>query len=240
MANNTNSTRTTKSSAVTGKELNNNTSEPLKEEMGIEYLKKENEEMKQQLKNLMEMMASINGKKKNTSLEEVKCSEFTLEEIPEEPSPNKMVRIISLCRGSLNLAKDERGVDKLKFTKYGEIKPVLYSTLIDIVNNNRSFAEKGLFYILDKASVYYLGLSNVYNKLVDNTILDNICNYPDIDIEKIISGMEESQIEVMAKNLSDRIYNGEKLDLNKINTISRASGIDIMQRVNDMKSFVES
>ena len=60
------------------------------------------------------------------------------------------------------------------------------------------------------------------------------------DIEKIISGMEESQIEVMAKNLSDRIYNGEKLDLNKINTISRVSGIDIMQRVNDMKSFVES
>ena len=78
------------------------------------------------------------------------------------------------------------------------------------------------------------------NKLVDNTILDNICNYPDIDIEKIISGMEESQIETMAKNLSDRIYNGEKLDLNKINTISRVSGIDIMQRVNDMKSFVES
>ena len=64
--------------------------------------------------------------------------------------------------------------------------------------------------------------------------------YYGIDIEKIISGMEESQIEVMAKNLSDRIYNGEKLDLNKINTISRVSGIDIMQRVNDMKSFVES
>ena len=214
----------------------------------IEYLKKSNEEMKEQLKALMEMMSFLNNKNQETKKEEdshkytpvVSSYNNTSDEIPEEPSPNKMVRIISLCRGSLNLAKDERGLDKLKFTKYGEIKPVLYSTLINIVNNNRKFAERGLFYILDKASVYYLGLSNVYDKLVDNTVLDNICNYPVIDIEKIIEGMEKSQVEVMVKNLSDRMYNGENFDLNKINAVSRASGIDILQRVNNMKSFAES
>lgn len=214
----------------------------------IEYLKKSNEEMKEQLKALMEMMSLLNNKNQEIKKEEDnnKCTPVvssynnTSDEIPEEPLPNKMVRIISLCRGSLNLAKDERGLDKLKFTKYGEIKPVLYSTLINIVNNNRGFAERGLFYILDKASVYYLGLSNVYDKLVDNTVLDNICNYPVIDIEKIIEGMEKSQVEVMVKNLSDRMYNGENFDLNKINAVSRASGIDILQRVNNMKSFAES
>ena len=44
----------------------------------------------------------------------------------------------------------------------------------------------------------------------------------------------------MVKNLSDRMYNGENFDLNKINAVSRASGIDILQRVNNMKSFAES
>ena len=214
----------------------------------IEYLKKSNEEMKEQLKALMEMVSFLNNKNQETKKEEdshkytpvVSSYNNTSDEIPEEPSPNKMVRIISLCRGSLNLARDERGLDKLKFTKYGEIKPVLYSTLINIVNNNRGFAERGLFYILDKASVYYLGLSNAYDRLVDNTVLDNICNYPVIDIEKIIEGMEKSQVEVMVKNLSDRMYNGENFDLNKINAVSRASGIDILQRINNMKSFAES
>ena len=225
--------------------------EEIEEDMSlkeIEYLKKSNEEMKEQLKALMEMMSLLNNKNQETKKEEDnnKCTPVissynnTSDEIPEEPSPNKMVRIISLCRGSLNLAKDERGLDKLKFTKYGEIKPVLYSTLINIVNNNRGFAERGLFYILDKASVYYLGLSNAYDRLVDNTVLDNICNYPVIDIEKIIEGMEKSQVEVMVKNLSDRMYNGENFDLNKINAVSRASGIDILQRINNMKSFAES
>lgn len=80
----------------------------------------------------------------------------------------------------------------------------------------------------------------IESKNYNGTVLNNICNYPVIDIEKIIEGMEKSQVEVMVKNLSDRMYNGENFDLNKINAVSRASGIDILQRVNNMKSFAES
>lgn len=205
------------------------------EDEKILRLEKENAEIKQQLKELLEVLKATKDDTKEELKEVKKVEEYS--DIPEEPAPNKMIRVLSLCRGSLNLSEDETGRGKVKFSKYGEIKPILYSSLINIVNYNRKFAEKGLFYILDKASVYYLGLNNAYNHLVTNDVLDNICEYNDIDIEKIIDSTESSQIDTMVKNLIDRIYAGESVDLNKVKIISNKTGVDILSKVNEMKSF---
>lgn len=217
------------------------TSELIEKEDGnseIEKLREENNEIKEQLKQLMAMLTEtkVKEEKSKMSIPAVEVLEGS-ELIPDEPSPNKMVRILSLCRGSLNLSEDEAGNGKVKFSKYGEIKTVLYSSLINIVNYNRSFAEKGVFYILDKAAVYYLGLKDCYSHLVTNDVLDNICNYDDVDIIKIIDSTEKTQIDTMIKNLTDRLYSMESLDLNKIQTISQKVGVDIMAKVNEMKQF---
>nr|DAQ05002.1 MAG TPA: Cby-like protein [Caudoviricetes sp.] len=218
------------------------TSELIEKEDGnseIEKLREENNEIKEQLKQLMAMLTETKVKEEKSKLmsdDDVGVLERS-EPIPDEPSPNKMVRILSLCRGSLNLSEDEAGNGKVKFSKYGEIKTVLYSSLINIVNYNRSFAEKGVFYILDKAAVYYLGLKDCYSHLVTNDVLDNICNYDDVDIIKIIDSTEKTQIDTMIKNLTDRLYSMESLDLNKIQTISQKVGVDIMAKVNEMKQF---
>lgn len=218
------------------------TSELIEKEDGnseIEKLREENNEIKEQLKQLMAMLTETKAKEEKSKLmsdDDVGVLERS-EPIPDEPSPNKMVRILSLCRGSLNLSEDEAGNGKVKFSKYGEIKTVLYSSLINIVNYNRSFAEKGVFYILDKAAVYYLGLKDCYSHLVTNDVLDNICNYDDVDIIKIIDSTEKTQIDTMIKNLTDRLYSMESLDLNKIQTISQKVGVDIMAKVNEMKQF---
>lgn len=217
------------------------TSELIEKEDGnseIEKLREENNEIKEQLKQLMAMFTEtkVKEEKSKMSVPAVEVLEGS-EPIPDEPSPNKMVRILSLCRGSLNLSEDEAGNGKVKFSKYGEIKTVLYSSLINIVNYNRSFAEKGVFYILDKAAVYYLGLKDCYSHLVTNDVLDNICSYDDVDIIKIIDSTEKTQIDTMIKNLTDRLYSMESLDLNKIQTISQKVGVDIMAKVNEMKQF---
>lgn len=205
----------------------------------IAQLRKENEDIKDKLEKLMAMLEQsqkvVDTESEEKKVEEVIKEDFT--EIPDEPSPNKMIRILSLCRGSLNLSEDDAGNGKVKFAKYGEIKTILYSSLINIVNHNRNFAEKGVFYILDKSAVYYLGLKDFYSKLVTNDILDNICNYEDIDINRILDTIEHSQIDTMVKNLIDRLYNGENLDLNKIQIISKKTGVDISSKVNEMKNF---
>ena len=58
-----------------------------------------------------------------------------------------------------------------------------------------------------------------------------------MDIIKLIDGTEKRQIDTMVKNLIDRLYAGENLDLNKIQVISKKTGIDIMSKVNEMKNF---
>lgn len=232
---------TTSKSTATKATQSAKTSELIEKEDGnseIEKLREENNEIKEQLKQLMAMLTEtrVKEEKSKMSTPTVKALEEP-ESIPDEPSPNKMVRILSLCRGSLNLSEDEAGNGKVKFSKYGEIKTVLYSSLINIVNYNRSFAEKGIFYILDRAAVYYLGLKDCYSHLVTNDVLDSICNYDDVDIIKIIDTTEKTQIDTMVKNLTDRLYSGESLDLNKIQIIGQKVGVDIMAKVNEMKQF---
>lgn len=235
MANTTSKSTTTKATQSA------KTSELIEKEDGnseIEKLREENNEIKEQLKQLMAMLTETRVKEEKSKMS-IPATEVLegAESIPDEPSPNKMVRILSLCRGSLNLSEDEAGNGKVKFSKYGEIKTVLYSSLINIVNYNRSFAEKGIFYILDKAAVYYLGLKDCYSHLVTNEVLDSICNYDDVDIIKIIDTTEKTQIDTMVKNLTDRLYSGENLDLNKIQIIGQKVGVDIMAKVNEMKQF---
>ena len=233
MANTTNSTRSVKKENAESQIIKNDNLE-------IENLKKDNEELKARLEDIMKMMKSL-AQKEEVAIEEKseKNEENTSEEILEEPNPGKMIRVVSLCRGSLNMDEDNTGRGLIHFDKYGETKTVLYSSLVNIVNNNRKFAENGLFYILDKSAVYYLGLQDVYKKIVPNNVLDNILNYADVDIVKIIKNTEPTQIETMAKNLADKIYYGANVDLNKIQLISNESGIDIMEKVKQMKGFAD-
>lgn len=231
MANTTNSTKIVKKENTESQIDKNNNLE-------IEALKKANDELKNQLDTLMKMMESFTQKEKDLIVENhEKIDENNSTEFLEEPNPGKMIRIVSLCRGSLNMDEDNTGRGLIHFDKYGETKTVLYSSLVNIVNNNRKFAEKGLFYILDKSAVYYLGLQDVYKKIITNDVIDNILNYDDVDIVKIINNTEPTQIQTMANNLVDKIYYGANLDLNKVQLISNESGIDIMGKVKQMKEF---
>ena len=72
----------------------------------ISELEKENKEIKEKLEKLMALLEAFEKK----SEQPVCVSEKTLVEdgpdMPEEPSTNKTIRILSLCRGSLNLSED--------------------------------------------------------------------------------------------------------------------------------------
>ena len=139
----------------------------------IEQIKKENEELKNNINILMEQMTKL-LEKQNTP-ETVSTTSTTNNYIEDdsleypEPDANKQIRLVSMYYGSLTLCNsmNRNTARMLTFSKFGEIKSVLYHDLVDFVNNERKFAEAGYFYILDKAAVYHLGLSSDYKKLVD-------------------------------------------------------------------------
>lgn len=156
-----------------------------------------------------------------------------------EPSSNKNIKIMSMFYGTLNLATQPFGGGRIvSFDRYGQIRTVLYSTLVDIVNTNRRFAEEGYFYIMDKDAVYHLGLSEFYtDRIVPKKVLDDILTYDESNISTIVENLTEAQKETLAQDVLNKMYNGKNLDLNKVGILGKYLNVDFNAKLSEMKSF---
>ena len=155
-----------------------------------------------------------------------------------QPRPDAMIRLQSLTKGELCL--NVNGSVAINFDKYGDIKPVLYSELMNIVNNNRRFAEEGAFYIMDDASVKYLGLSRYYDNILSYDEIESLESYSDDELRTIITKISDFQKDVVSLVFANRIYNDEQVDRNKIEVISKACEIDIARRAREMKQIADN
>lgn len=155
-----------------------------------------------------------------------------------QPRPDAMIRLQSLTRGELCL--NVNGSVAINFDKYGDIKPVLYSELMNIVNNNRLFAEEGAFYIMDDASVKYLGLSRYYDSILSYDEIEQLESYSDEELKTIIPKVSDFQKDVISLVFASRMYNDEPVDRNKVEVISKACEIDIAKRAREMKEIADN
>lgn len=155
-----------------------------------------------------------------------------------QPRPDAMIRLQSLTKGELCL--NVNGSVAINFDKYGDIKPVLYSELMNIVNNNRSFAEEGAFYIMDDASVKYLGLSRYYDSILSYDEIESLESYSDEELRAIIPKISDFQKDVISLVFASKIYNDEPVDRNKVEIISKSCEIDIAKRAREMKEIADN
>lgn len=214
----------------------------------VDKLKGQIKEMQKQQENLMEKFGTLleilqnqplyNKKediKEDKIIEEEKNEESESYEIFEQPKSDELIKICSLTHGELNLNLDGRIA--ISFRKYGDIKPVLYSQLVNIVNENRSFAECGDFYIMDKRAVYHLGLFEYYKRIYPLEVLNNIENYDNSKIEKILSNMCRAQKESVIINIARKLYNEENINQNSVKFIENILNVDIHDMVKTMREI---
>lgn len=199
-------------------------------DLTIKELKEQNKLLQEKLEEISKYMMS--EKSKQDEKPSLIANNPVLKEYVE-PSPNKNIKIISLYYGSLNLSDGKNSI--ISFKKYGEVKNCIYSKLIDIVNNNLKFAQDGYFYIANEDAVYYLGLSDSYKKIQPKEVLDNICDYDESVIKSIGSVLTDEQKNTISYGLATRKFYGEKLDLNKIDILSKAIGINILDKEAEMR-----
>lgn len=155
-----------------------------------------------------------------------------------QPRPDAMIQIQSLTKGELCL--NVNGNVAISFEKYGDIKPVLYSELVNIVNNNRSFAEDGSFYILDDGAVYHLGLGRYYDNIMSFDQIDGIEAYGDDELRDMLSRIPASQKVVISQLLAGKIYHQEYVDMNKVDIISKILDIDIVGKSREMQEVARN
>lgn len=191
---------------------------------------------------LLEMLTNLTAPKAEQPVNTVQKQEVVVArknyDNLRQPRPDAMIRLQSLTKGELCL--NVNGSVAINFDKYGDIKPVLYSELMNIVNNNRLFAEEGAFYIMDDASVKYLGLSRYYDNILSYDEIESLESYPDDELRTIIPKISDFQKDVVSLVFANRIYNDEQVDRNKVEVISKACEIDIAKRAREMKEIADN
>lgn len=162
-----------------------------------------------------------------------------IEESYEKIELDDMVPVMSLLPYTLNLSTKEQGQGSTKkFTRFGEIKQVLYKDLIDILDNHANFLEAGFFYILSPAVIKQHGLGDVYSKILTKEKMEELLSLRDEECLKVYSSANDKQKEVLIELVIDKVRdNPESVNLNLVDRLSRLSKVEIIKRAEDEREI---
>lgn len=155
-------------------------------------------------------------------------------------STDEYVSVMSLLPYPLNLSTKEGGQGSIKkFTKFGEIKQVLYRDLVDIIEVHRNFLEAGYFYILHPGIIRQLGLDELYSKILTKEKIEELLLTNSEECVTLYNSANDKQREIILQLLVDKVRdNPDSANLNVIDKISRASKFDIVKRAEEEKSLL--
>lgn len=153
-----------------------------------------------------------------------------------ELKADDLITVVSLYNGKLNLSTLGNGKGTVfKFTKFGEKKRILYSDLIAVIENQRSFLEAGRFYIEDSDVVRRHGLNDLYKNILTKEKMEEVfqCN-PESSLE-LYKIANESQRDVINRILINKLVNEEDIDLNIVSSISLLGKKKLIEIADEIK-----
>ncbi len=164
----------------------------------------------------------------------------TISNKAEQIQPNEFIKVMSLLGNRLNLSTQPHGRGKtFSFDRFGEVKNILYSDLIEINNNQKNFLEAGYYYILDDRVIDAEALNDVYEKILDKKQIETILSSKEGSIAMFQKANPKQQ-SVIIGFITEKILNGESVDFNIVNEIKRVSGIDINEKVRNTQEIRKS
>lgn len=190
-------------------------------------LKTQNSDLQKQLDEMKLMMEQFMNPKVEKAVVKNNNSIFVDEEVLNV-DPHKMVTIISLTNGGLNL-KSPKGIKYLR--DFGATTRVTFEDLHAIVENHRDFASEGGFLIQDEASVKALYLTEEYSRLISKDRIEKFIDLPTKEIASALSvlpkALQETILQKVVKGIS--VGDSRYSDLNKIKVLNDFSGKDLQE-----------
>jgi len=183
----------------------------------------------------------------NAELEALRARIAELEEKKEKPEEedfrdvkiqqDDFISVMSLLPYNLNLSTRMGGQGNVKkFTKFGEVKKIMYGDLINILEVNSNFLNAGYFYIMNPALIRHHGLGEVYSKILTKEKIEEILASNSDECLTLYSSANEKQQEIIVELLIERVFNNpDSVNLNIVDKISRASKVDISKRAEEMR-----
>ena len=159
----------------------------------------------------------------------------------KEIRQDEYIPVMSLLPYNLNLSTKEGGQGSIKkFTRFGEVKKILFKDLVDIIEVHPNFMEAGYFYILDPRFIRQMGLDDMYSKILTKEKMEQIMEADSDQSVALYQTANPSQQEVLIQILIDKVREDpNSVDLNVIDKISRVSGVKIQERAEEGKALLE-
>ena len=170
-------------------------------------------------------------------LELEKASSIVQEEVipsyeSESVASDDYVKVMSLLPYMLNLCTQPLGKGNVKtFTKFGEVKKILYKELVDIIESNPGFTNAGYFYIMNPYVIRQHGLEEAYAKILTKEQLEKLLTLNSDDSLELYKSANPEQQEVIIELLAEKLRtNFASVNLNIIDKLSRLSKVNILAK----------
>lgn len=138
------------------------------------------------------------------------------------------IDVISLCNGKLNLSTGGFGKGEIyEFFSFGEIVPVPFRNLKEIVKNNKSFLEKGYYFVDSQKARKALRITSIYEKLPKAQELIELLNKDQNVVSTTLKRMTIEQKTMIASIVVGKLFNNEKIDMNIVKEIGDSVGKDL-------------
>lgn len=199
-----------------------------------ESLKKENEDLKNQLSEMMNMIKELQNSKNSTfgSIED------NTKGNAEDVEMNARILITSMTTGGVNMKTSNDGSARhFRFEKLGQTIPIIYEHLINCINTDRWLFEDGLVYISDSNVVREQCLEDAYKKFLTPDKIENILDFDVDTIREMVSSTTDAIQETIVDLVAAKMNKGGSIDMNKIEVIGNACNkkVDIRELANKLR-----
>lgn len=175
-------------------------------------LKKENDELKAQIAEMMSMIKGLQNNQQNTANTVVLQDEL-----------RRRVTITSISTGGVNLKTNDTGMAKpFRLDRFGQTIPIVYEDLMDCINTDRWIFEEGFVYINDEKAIEEQYLEDAYKKFLTADQIRNILELDDKTIAQMVSNVTTEIQETIVRLICDKINKGETINLNKVKVVGDA------------------
>lgn len=156
-----------------------------------------------------------------------------------EVQHTEYIKVMSLLNYRLNLCTQPNGQGKVfKFDSFGQIKKILYSDLVDILEVHSNFLEAGYFYIMNPKVIRLHGLDETYSKILTKEKIEKIINAQSEECLTLYSSANKGQQEIIIQLLVEKVAeNMDSVNLNIVDKISRLAKIDIYKKAEEIKEM---
>ena len=195
---------------------------------------------------------ALSGKDNEETIESLKAKIAELEKLQnkeeneksfgdEKIQQDEYIPVMSLLPFTLNLSTKERGQGSIKkFSSFGEVKRILYKDLVDIMEASPNFLKAGYYYILDPRVIRFHGLDEDYASILTKEKIEDILSTNSEEGLSLYNSANPEQQKIIISLLVEKIVdNKDSVNLNVVDSIARASGVNITEMVENSKKIKE-